>query len=131
MSGVVAKIFDKRRGWLLAVVVLLVMAALVVWRMLPTSKTTPLVVVNLGDEVVALELYGAGLEHPVSSGPLASQQQLPLMLAVRDDGELRLHAVSTRASVDSQLLPQAAQLREMSLQLQVRDGAQFVLVPAP
>lgn len=123
------KIADKRRWWPLAVLVLLLIAAWIAWRLLPSSTAIELDVVNLSDEVVELELYGAGLEQPVSSGRLSPQQQLPLSLVVRDDGELRLHAVSARASVDARLLPQATQLREMPQQLQIREGTQFVLMP--
>lgn len=120
----------RARRWLpLAVLLLLLVTALFVWRALP-PPSSELVVINLGDEVVELELYGSGLERPAATGQLLPRQRVSLPLALRSEGELRLHAVSPRAAVDALLLPQAKQLREASLQLEVRDGAHYVLAPA-
>lgn len=119
----------RARLWLLPVLLLLIVV-LVVWRALAPS-TVMLPVVNLGGEVVELELYGDGLAQPVATGPLVPSQRAALALAVKRDGELRLRALSARVSIDSQLLARAAQLHERPLQLEVRDGSRFTLVPAP
>lgn len=115
--------------WVLAALILLLLITVFVWR---TQKpvSTGLTVVNLGNEMVELEFYGAGLERPIASGPLLPQQRVSLPLVLHDEGELRLRAASPRASVDAVLLPKAAQLRDVPLQLEVSDGSRFVLVPA-
>ena len=118
----------SRRWWLALLILLAFAAALLLWRVLaPTS--VELAVINLGDEVVELELYGTGVEQSVASGPLTPRQQVTLPLLLRGSGELRLRAASSRASIDAQLLPQATQLRDMPLQLEVRGGNRFVLMP--
>ncbi len=121
----------RARRWLVlvsAVLILLLLIVVLIWRA-QTPTSVELAVVNLGDEMVELEFYGDGLEQPIASGPLLPRQRVSLSLALHDDGELRLRAASPRASVDAVLLPKAAQLRESSLQLEVRDGSRFVLVP--
>ncbi len=121
----------RARRWLpLALLCLLAIAALVVWRSLPPPVTT-LAVVNLDDEPVALAFYGAGLREPIAPQSLAPGQRVALALQLQAEGELRVRVTTSRAAVDAQLLPRASQLRETALQLELRDGNRFVLVPSP
>ena len=119
----------KKKAALLLIAAAAVCAAVIWWLQAPRSTTVPLAVVNLGAEPVELELYGRGLQQPVGSGALSSQQKAVLQLNLTGDGELRLRATSMRASVDAVLLARASELRDQPLRLEVRDGTRFVLMP--
>lgn len=128
MSGINTSSPRARRWLPLALLCLLAVAALVTWRLLPPPTAT-LVVVNFDDETVALELHGAGLRQPVAAMALAPGQRASMALPLAAKGELRLRVSSSRAAVDSQLLPDASQLRAQLLQLELHAGNRFVLAP--